>query len=282
MDNANPRHRKFPGRLIIFLLAIVGIFFIASLNLKKFSGPNSNENPSENQTGLTNLELPEKAELPEISDSVEIEEKTAKVVYLTFDDGPGPYTAKLLDVLKKYNVKATFFVTGAGDDNLLTREHNEGHAIGLHTFTHSYSYLYSNVGDFISDLYRVQERVKNATGYTSTLMRFPGGSSNAVSASYDGGTHIMSRLVNEVTSLGFTYFDWNVSSGDAGGATTSDEVYTNVIENLKPEYSVVLQHDIKEFSVDAVERIIQYGQKNGYTFNKLDESSFTAHHGVNN
>ena len=282
MDNANPRHRKFPSRLIIFLLAIVGIFFIASLNLKKFSGPNSNENPSENQTGLTNLELPEKAELPEISDSVEIEEKTAKVVYLTFDDGPGPYTAKLLDVLKKYNVKATFFVTGAGDDNLLTREHNEGHAIGLHTFTHSYSYLYSNVGDFISDLYRVQERVKNATGYTSTLMRFPGGSSNAVSASYDGGTHIMSRLVNEVTSLGFTYFDWNVSSGDAGGATTSDEVYTNVIENLKPEYSVVLQHDIKEFSVDAVERIIQYGQKNGYTFNKLDESSFTAHHGVNN
>ena len=282
MNNANPRHRKFPGRLIIFLLAIVGIFFIASLNLKKFSGPNSNENPSENQTGLTNLELPEKTELPEISDSVEIEEKTAKVVYLTFDDGPGPYTDKLLDVLKKYNVKATFFVTGAGDDNLLTREHNEGHAIGLHTFTHSYSYLYSNVGDFISDLYRVQERVKNATGYTSTLMRFPGGSSNAVSASYDGGTHIMSRLVNEVTSLGFTYFDWNVSSGDAGGATTSDEVYTNVIENLKPEYSVVLQHDIKEFSVDAVERIIQYGQKNGYTFKKLDESSFTAHHSVNN
>ena len=205
-----------------------------------------------------------------------------KIVYLTFDDGPGPYTNKLLDILKKYNVKATFFVTGAGDDALLAREYNEGHAIGLHTYTHDYATVYTSVANFFADLYRVQDRVKNATGYTSMLMRFPGGSSNSISAYYDGGTRIMSRLVNEVSARGFTYFDWNISSGDAGGATSSDQVYRNVVDNLKPTFSVVLQHDIKDFSVDAVERNIKYGQQNGYTFKKLDEASFTAHHGVNN
>ena len=282
MINATPRHRKFPIRLSIFFLAVIGVFFIAFTHIGASNNSNSDNQPDKKQSNLASIELPEKTDFPEITDSAEIEEKTAKIVYLTFDDGPGPYTAKLLDVLKKYNVKATFFVTGAGDDSLLTREYNEGHAIGLHTFTHSYSYVYSSVGNFFSDLYRVQDRVREATGYTSTLMRFPGGSSNGVSASYDGGTHIMSTLASEVQSRGFTYFDWNVSSGDAGGATSPSEVYSNVIENLKPEYSVVLQHDVKEFSVDAVEDIIKYGQKNGYTFKRLEPDSFAAHHGINN
>ncbi len=204
-------------------------------------------------------------------------------IYLTFDDGPGQYTNELLDVLKKYNVKATFFVTGAGDDEMIAREYNEGHAVGLHTFSHDYAYVYRGVNEFFDDLYRVQERVKNITGFTSYLMRFPGGSSNTVSMRYDGRTHIMSRLVNEVANRGFTYFDWNVTSGDAGGTTSTDEVIDNVTSRLV-EYgdSVVLQHDIKGFSVAAVEGIIRYGIANGYVFEKLSQDSFTAHHGVNN
>lgn len=204
-------------------------------------------------------------------------------IYLTFDDGPGPYTDELLDVLAKYNVKATFFVTGSGDDETIAREYKEGHAIGLHTFSHDYSYVYSGVDEFFDDLYRVQERVKNITGYTSYLMRFPGGSSNTVSRRYDGKTHIMSTLVDEVGARGFTYFDWNVTSGDAGSAWTAEEVGDNVIDRLI-EYgdSVVLQHDIKDFSVAAVERIIQYGLTTGYEFKKLDANSYAAHHGVNN
>ena len=209
--------------------------------------------------------------------------KSSGVIYLTFDDGPGAYTAKLLDILKKYDVKATFFVTGTGDDALLTREYNEGHAIGLHTFSHNYAYVYSSINNFFADLYKVQERVKNATGYTSYLMRFPGGSSNTVSARYDGGSRIMSKLTKEVENRGFTYFDWNITSGDAGGTTDSTTVYYNVINRVKEGgSSVVLQHDIKGFSVDAVERIIQWGLANGYTFKKLDSTSPTAHHGVNN
>jgi len=100
---------------------------------------------------------------------------------------------------------------------------------------------------------------------------------------YDGGSHIMSTLVNAVEARGFTYFDWNISSGDAGGATTADEVFENVVYALKDGgSSVVLQHDTKDFSVAAVERIIVFGLNNGYSFGKLDANSFTAHHGVNN
>ena len=208
--------------------------------------------------------------------------KGKRIIYLTFDDGPGPYTAQLLDILKKHNVKATFFVTGAGSDDLLKREYNEGHAIGLHTYSHAYGYIYSTTANFFDDLYKVQTRVKNATGYTSTLIRFPGGSSNTVSAAYDGGQKIMTKLVNAVTEKGFTYYDWNIASGDAGETTDTNQVYQNVISNLKADYSVVLQHDIKSFSVAAVERIIEYGKSHGYTFAKLEPGSYAAHHGVNN
>ena len=205
---------------------------------------------------------------------------TDKVIYLTFDDGPSSETFRLLDILKKYNVKATFFVTGNAPDEAIVREWQEGHSIGLHTLTHTYSVVYQSDEAFMQNLYADQERVRNLTGYTSTLMRFPGGSSNTVSRNYNRG--IMSRLVKTVTEKGFTYFDWNVSSGDAGGAKTSDQVYYNVINSLKPGRSVVLQHDTKGFSIDAVERIIQYGLNNGYTFDRLEPGYFGAHHGVNN
>ena len=203
-----------------------------------------------------------------------------RVVYLTFDDGPSEYTSKLLDVLKKYNVKVTFFVTGKGSDDIILREYKEGHKIALHTNSHNYAYVYSSVDNYFNDLNAISQRVERITGYKSKLIRFPGGSSNTVSKSYSRG--IMSTLTKEVQNRGYKYFDWNISSGDAGGATTSDQVYTNVTTRLKEDASVVLQHDTQDFSINAVERIIQYGLQNGYTFSVLDENSPGAHHGVNN
>ena len=205
-----------------------------------------------------------------------------RVIYLTFDDGPSEHTSRLLDVLKKYNVKATFFVTNNGPDEMIKREYDEGHTVALHTATHQYSYLYSSVDNFFEDLNAVSYRVERITGHKPTMIRFPGGSSNLISADYDGGIHIMSILTDEVERRGYQYYDWNVSSGDAGGTDTSDGVYNNVISTLKEGSSIVLQHDIKGFSVDAVESIIQYGQANGYTFEKLTPASPKAHHGVNN
>ena len=209
--------------------------------------------------------------------------KGARIIYLTFDDGPGQYTDKLLDVLKKYDVKVTFFVTGKGSDSIIKREFDEGHTVALHSYSHDYSKIYKNVDAYFNDLYQIQNRVKKITGEESKIIRFPGGGSNTVSRKYDGGTHIMSKLAKEVQNRGFYYFDWNVSSGDAAAkAISSDQVYKNVIKSLKEDYSVVLQHDIKGFSVDAVERIIQYGLANGYTFERLTETSPGAHHGINN
>lgn len=203
-------------------------------------------------------------------------------VYLTFDDGPSEHTGRLLDVLKKYNVKVTFFVIGRDADELIKREYDEGHSIGLHSFSHNYAYIYQNQSTFFEDLYAIQNKVRDITGYTSTLMRFPGGSSNTVSARYDRGARIMSRLIYAVEERGFRYFDWNISSGDAGGARTADEVFNNVTSKFREGDLVVLQHDTQGFSVDAVERIIQFGLKNGYQFKSLNMDSYGAWHGVNN
>lgn len=203
-----------------------------------------------------------------------------RVVYLTFDDGPSEHTARLLDVLKKYEVKATFFVTGYGEDEMIRREFEEGHTVALHTNTHNYAYLYSSEAAYFEDLYAVRDRVQRITGVAPNLIRFPGGSSNTISANYSAG--IMSRLVPEVTRRGFAYADWNVSSGDAGGASTADEVFVNVASRWGEGQYVVLQHDTKGFSVDAVERIVQFGLSNGYTFMAMTPDSYLAHHGVNN
>ncbi len=204
------------------------------------------------------------------------------VIYLTFDDGPSEHTGRLLDVLKENGVKATFFVTGRGDDDLILREYKEGHTIGLHTYTHRYDLIYQNTGTYFDDLYAIRDRVEDITGLESNLIRFPGGSSNTVSALYDGGRHIMSTLVDEVEERGFSYFDWNISSGDAGEAKTSEEVYDNVTDHLGEGTFVVLQHDTEGFSVDAVEDIIKYGKSHGYRFKKLEADSYGAHHWVNN
>ena len=203
-------------------------------------------------------------------------------VYLTFDDGPSEHTGRLLDVLKKYNVKVTFFVIGRDADELIKREYDEGHSIGLHSFSHNYAYIYQNQSTFFEDLYAIQNKVRDVTGYMSTLMRFPGGSSNTISARYDHGARIMSHLVNAVEARGFKYFDWNISSGDAGGARTADEVFNNVTSKFREGDLVVLQHDTQGFSVDAVEQIIQFGLKNGYQFKPLTTDSYGAWHGVSN
>ncbi|MCH5197357.1 MAG: polysaccharide deacetylase family protein [Oscillospiraceae bacterium] len=207
---------------------------------------------------------------------------SGKVVYLTFDDGPGPYTAQLLDILDKYNVKATFFVVNHPRYNyLIAEESRRGHSVAIHSYSHDYSKIYKSDSAYLDDLYAMQEVIKAQTGHETSLIRFPGGSSNTVSRSYNKG--IMRRLTAKVQELGFVYFDWNVTSGDAGETTKTSVVAQNVINGMKSHNtSIVLQHDIKSFSVAAVEQIIVWGLDNGYTFLPLTTSSPAVHHGVNN
>jgi peptidoglycan/xylan/chitin deacetylase (PgdA/CDA1 family) len=209
-------------------------------------------------------------------------ENSEKIIYLTFDDGPCSYTKDLLDILDKYNVKVTFFVVNKPKYNYLIKEaYNRGHAIGIHSLTHEYSQIYKSKEAYYKDLYAMRDIIKEQTGVEVDILRFPGGGSNKVSAKYCKG--IMSELTKDIISKGFQYFDWNVSSGDAGKTTSASGVYKNVINGIKGKnIAVVLQHDIKKFSVDAVEDIIKWGLENGYKFLPLDKNSFPAHHSVNN
>ena len=208
---------------------------------------------------------------------------TGKTIYLTFDDGPSEHTLELLEVLAKYNVKATFFVTGSAKLEYLPQIAASGHSIGLHSATHNYGQIYASEDAFFADLYKMQNLVEQRLGYKVWLMRFPGGASNRVSAKHDGGIKIMSRLTKSVVDQGFYYYDWNVDSNDAGGAKTANEVFRNVIQGCaKRENSFVLQHDIHGFSVDAVERIIQWGLENGFTFEKITADSPSCRHNPQN
>lgn len=204
-----------------------------------------------------------------------------KIIYLTFDDGPGSYTPQLLNVLEQYNVKVTFFVVGTARMDYLDDIAAAGHAIGIHTNTHKYEKIYASEEAFFKDFDAIHEKIYEYTGIDTKLHRFPGGSSNSLSRNYCKG--IMTKLVKAVEEKGFRYFDWNVDSNDAGGAKTPAEVYNNVVSGVKGrKTAVVLQHDVKSYSVAAVEKIIQWGLANGYTFLPLDESSPTCHHKVHN
>ena len=186
-----------------------------------------------------------------------------------------------MDILKEEGVKATFFVTGYGPDELIKREYDEGHTVALHTNVHDYARVYASDEAYFEDLYAIQERVKRITGVESKIIRFPGGSSNTVSRHYSTG--IMSRLTKEVVNRGFKYYDWNVSSGDAGNTTLASGVYNNVISGLRPtRENMVLMHDVKSYTRDALRDIIRYGKENGYIFEKITMDTDMVTQRVNN
>ncbi|MBR3255204.1 MAG: polysaccharide deacetylase family protein [Clostridia bacterium] len=209
----------------------------------------------------------------------------AGIIYLTFDDGPSSnITPKVLDILKEKNVKATFFILNYGEvgEGLVKREFNEGHTVAIHGYSHDYNTIYKSEEAYMSNITKLQEKIRATTGYNATITRFPGGSSNTVSK-YNPG--IMTRLCNLLISRGYKYFDWNVSSGDAGGAQDSDDIYNNVTMNLsKSRANVVLMHDFSSNSklLDALSRIIDFGIENGYRFSNITENTPMVTHKPNN
>ncbi len=206
-----------------------------------------------------------------------------KTVYLTFDDGPCGYTEKLLDVLKKYDAKATFFVIGnKGRTDLIKRAYEEGHAIGVHSYTHEYKSIYKNEQAFFDDFLKTQEVIKEQTGSYTRIFRFPGGSGNTASRRNKG---IMTRLCKIMEDMGYRYFDWNVTAGDSSGTGyTETDVKNRVTRGMRvhSDFAIVLQHDIHPISVRAVESILKWGKENGYTFLALDLTSPVVHSTVKN
>jgi peptidoglycan/xylan/chitin deacetylase (PgdA/CDA1 family) len=189
-----------------------------------------------------------------------------------------------LDVLAKYNVKATFFVTNAypAYESLIAAEAAAGHTVGIHSATHNYSQVYSSVSAYFDDLNTMNEIIEAQTGSTTHFIRFPGGTSNTVSAKYTVG--IMTELAEQVTAQGYVYYDWNVLSGDAGDTEDTQTVISNVISGIKANSTeaVVLQHDVKDFSVAAVDAILKWGLENGYCFLPITDDTTPVQHPINN
>ena len=204
-------------------------------------------------------------------------------VYLTFDDGPNDGTTNvILDILKEENVKATFFVTNKGPDKLIKREHDEGHTVALHSATHDYSYIYSSTENYYKDLKSVSDRVERLTGVEPKIIRFPGGASNTISRRYKPG--IMSELTKTVLQKGYKYYDWNISSDDAEPwPHTKEEIYNKVTRSLsKDKTNMVLMHDIKPYTRDAIRNIIKYCKKHGYRMERITQSTDMITQHVNN
>lgn len=207
-------------------------------------------------------------------------------IYLTFDDGPSYLTPKILDILDKEGIKATFFVTSNVYvySNVVSRAYNSGHTIALHTYSHDYSYIYSSVDNYFTDLQKVSDAVYSIINHRSKITRFPGGSSNTISRNYKVG--IMSVLSDEVVNRGYNYFDWNIDSNDAGSdIRNSNNIYNNVINHLSHNSAnIILMHDSSghEATVEALDEIIDFGKSNGYTFANLKEDMSAMRHSVNN
>lgn len=243
------------------------------------SEPSSTTAPSQTPSTNVSSTVPQ---TPPVTDD-------RKVVYLTFDDGPSKNTPRLLDVLDELNVKATFFVVGNAVNSFpqyLTEIVDRGHTVALHAYSHDYPTIYKSEEAYFADLEKISDLVYNWTGVRTNIIRFPGGSSNAVSKSYCKG--IMTTLTKKVVEKGYLYFDWNVDSHDADGKyakpSTPVDVILGYVKEYTPKQINLLMHDTyyKTTTIEALPEIVAYYRSLGYEFGVLDETSPTFHHKVNN
>lgn len=177
-------------------------------------------------------------------------------VYLTFDDGPGPNTDKILDILEQYGVKATFFVVGKeGYAEQYRRIVEEGHTLGMHSYSHKYNEIYASLDAYKNDLNKLHDFLYELTGEDCNIVRFPGGSSNTIS-NVD-----MRELISYLNEENIVYYDWNVSSGDAtGNYKNADRIAANVLESIDQyNNAIILFHDAagKDSTVEALPIIIE-------------------------
>lgn len=203
---------------------------------------------------------------PAEHNSVDLE----KVAYLTFDDGPSKRTPELLEILERYDVKATFFVVGKDSEEGRQRLRDiaaAGHTLGIHSYTHDYETIYDSVESFLDDFAREYALIQEATGVSPQIFRFPGGSINA----YNG--HIYQEIISEMTRRGFVYFDWNRQTGEA---VLNDVSARTLAENALDRVSsmrrvFLLSHDNPCFAnvAEALPCIIDGYREAGFTFDAL-------------
>lgn len=207
---------------------------------------------------------------------------TGKYAYLTFDDGISAYTNSILDVLKEYNVKATFFVNWkpwvSGSTDIYKRIINEGHTLANHTATHDFDTVYGSIEGFEKEVMTLHNNIKELTGYEMTIFRFPGGSN----ASYS--KKLGTKLHSKIHELGYEYYDWNIDSGDTsrsidpdgdGHNVPADILVKRTLNGATSKNAIILMHDLgsyKKTTIEALPEIIEGLIAKGYTLKAMDDS----------
>lgn len=203
-------------------------------------------------------------------------EEKEKVIYLTFDDGPGgKNTTDVLDILKKENVHATFFVIGEqikGQEATLKRMVDEGHSIGLHSMTHKQNKLYSSNENFLNEMLQVQLLIKEVTGVNTNILRFPFGCNNNC-------YHLNQQLVDLLHDNNLKIFDWNTDSTDGAHHNANPSTFIKNAKSDKDSVTLLMHCGyIHQNSVKALPEIIKYYKDNGYTFKTISEDTPEVFH----
>lgn len=196
--------------------------------------------------------------------------QSKNVIYLTFDDGPSVITDKVLNILKENNIKATFFVIGnqiKDQEAVVKRIHDEGHGIGLHTYTHKFRIIYSSNEAFIKEMKTSQDEIHRITNITPTIIRFPGGSR----------TRLNEEMLALLHSYNFKVYDWNITVSDGiNPKTSSDKLFNEATKGtVKPDPIILLMHCdyMHKNTYIALPRIIKYYQNKNYEFRVIDEDT---------
>ncbi len=298
------KHLIYFTTIVILVLAIIGLIFLISLvipnsNAEAASIDNMNttsyNQAAEKDTSIketfnnqasseqTNKSADINSEEPMVfevypdlyCEKSDIKTNDTKTAYITFDDGPSSTTTKILDILKKRDIKATFFVV-TGDYNapnldLLKQINDEGHALGIHSHSHIYKEIYDSKESFLKEINDSFNIIYEKTSVKPTVIRFPGGSINKFNS------YIYEDITSEVLNRNFRYYDWNVSFEDAKNDATVDEIYQNVLDGIEKNNEndlVILAHDRANNNnmLEALEKVIDVLESYDYSFDKLDNS----------
>lgn len=208
--------------------------------------------------------------------TIPVQANEKKIIYLTFDDGPArKVTRDMLDILKKESVPATFFIIGnqiKGQENLIKRMYDEGHAIGLHSMSHEKHCIYSSNESFLKEMLDTQEAIYSVVGFKPTILRFPFGCNNNY-------YRISDSMVNLLHENNLKVYDWNTDSGDGASPDANPGLF---IKNSKSNKDSVLllMHCayMSKNSVKALPDIIKYYKDNGYEFKVIDENTPEEYH----
>ena len=211
------------------------------------------------------------------------DDTTTKKVYLTFDDGPGSQSGKILDILKKNHVKATFFVTGkedASSKKIYQRIVKEGHTLAMHSYLHIQDVIYDSKEAFEKDLKQINRCLYEATGVHTKFYRFPGGSST------QNTSLPIQNFIDVLKKNHYLNLDWNVISPDINNANaTKEQVVTGVMQGVDAyDTAVVLMYDVadKPMTVKALPSIIKQIKAKNYELLPVDESMILIQHNNGN